>query len=658
MISISQFRIIALTPAGIPRPEIAIAAARAGEIGVVDLEYTTDLGSAKASFQTVSRYTNGDFGIKLGESNTEWLNEFLSESPEHFRLMLLSATQVLELKSAVQSIQSHGLRVFIECHTLEQANHAEQMGVDAVIAKGNESGGRVGPETTYILLQKFIGNLSIPVYAQGGIGLHTAAACYAGGAHGVVLDNQMLLTRESPLSQRLKNRLITFDGSETVCIGEELGQTYRVCTRLGLPVVKELQSLERNLSKRAHHRSQVADDWHQAIARRIGWDSAEKNLLLMGQDIAFAASLGKRFVTVSGILQAVRKTVESHIKQACRHQPFSEGSPLAQSHRTRYPIVQGPMARISDNPAFALQVAEKGALPLLAVSWMHGNELDTLLQKTRSLLKDYSWGVGLLGFLPAKLYQEQIKVVQTHHPSFALLGGGRPDQVKRLEQEGIATYAHVPSPALLKMFMENGVCRFVFEGLESGGHIGPRCSFVLWDQLIDILLEETLSEKTLKNLHILFAGGIHDSVSSAMVSAAAAPLVERGIRVGVQLGSAYLLTHEAVKTAALVKDFQQAVLKCNRTVVLESGGGHANRSAETPFAKTFRATRQRLLAEGQPSGKIRQTLDRMTIGKLRIAAKGFDRNPVHANDPSKPNLVSLSRSFRKHLICSVIGKTF
>ena len=38
----NEFRIIALTPPGLPDPSIAIAASRAGAVGVLDLEYTED----------------------------------------------------------------------------------------------------------------------------------------------------------------------------------------------------------------------------------------------------------------------------------------------------------------------------------------------------------------------------------------------------------------------------------------------------------------------------------------------------------------------------------------------------------------------------------------------------------------------------------------
>ena len=48
--------------------------------------------------------------------------------------------------------------------------------------------------------------VKIPVYVWGGIGLHTAAACYAAGASGVMFDSQLWLTRESSITACLKGK--------------------------------------------------------------------------------------------------------------------------------------------------------------------------------------------------------------------------------------------------------------------------------------------------------------------------------------------------------------------------------------------------------------------------------------------------------------------
>ena len=109
-------------------------------------------------------------------------------------------------------------------------------------------------------------------------------------------------------------------------------------------------------------------------ARRLA-GSRRRRLLAVGQDAAFAADLARRFSTVGGILAGLDAAIVEQIRSASRDNPLAEGAALAQSHGTRYPIVQGPMTRVSDRAAFAAAVAEGGALPFLALALMRGPEV-------------------------------------------------------------------------------------------------------------------------------------------------------------------------------------------------------------------------------------------------------------------------------------------
>src|SRR5262249_2517001 len=141
----------------------------------------------------------------------------------------------------VRAFREKGVAVLIEANCLVQAQLAQTTEADGVVAKGHEAGGRVSDETTFILLQRFLGAVRLPIWAQGGIGLHTAAACAAAGAAGVILDNQLALVRESPLSEAVRASIASMDGSETICLGAAAGETYRVYFRPGGRAVEELR---------------------------------------------------------------------------------------------------------------------------------------------------------------------------------------------------------------------------------------------------------------------------------------------------------------------------------------------------------------------------------------------------------------------------------
>ena len=97
-------------------------------------------------------------------------------------------------------------------------------------------------------------------------------------------------------------------------------------------------------------------------------------------------------------------------------------------------------------------------------------------------------------------------------------------------------------------------------------------------------------------------------------------------KIGILVGTAYLFTQEAVATGAIVPRFQDEVLRCESTVLLESGPGHQVRVSPTPFARRFEQERARLHAEGLSTEAIRDALESLNVGRLRVATKGLDRS--------------------------------
>jgi acyl transferase domain-containing protein/NAD(P)H-dependent flavin oxidoreductase YrpB (nitropropane dioxygenase family)/NAD(P)-dependent dehydrogenase (short-subunit alcohol dehydrogenase family) len=606
-----------LPPPGRPDARLAIAGSRAGAIGVLNLEFAAGGAEAAAALARLAELGRGRRGA-LVDGRADLLDVVL-RAPVALDAVLLSGWDGDRLGEHVSEIRRRGAQAHVVATSIAEARAGEAAGADAVIAKGHEAGGWVGDDGTFVLLQQCVAQLRIPVWAHGGVGLHTAAACRVAGAAGAVLDAQLLLARESPLGGTARDRVRGMDGSETVCVGPAGGPKLRVYSRPGIPAVEALRQLE----------SETCDggQWRSAARRHVDW-ADEDAALAVGQDAAFAAELGRRYVTVGGIVAALRDAASDHCRAA---RPLDEGAPLAVSHGTRYPIVQGPMTRVSDRAEFAHAVADAGALPLLALALMRGGESAALLERTRALLEDRPWGVGILGFVPAELRAEQLEAIRAVRPPFALIAGGRPDQARELEDDGVPTYLHVPSPGLLRLYLKDGARRFVFEGRECGGHVGPRTSFVLWDTMIRTLLEELPAGASAAEHHVLFAGGIHDARSAAMVAAAAAPLAARGARVGVLLGTAYLFTEEAVRHGAITERFQEAAVAGERTVLLESGPGHATRCLPSPFADEFEAERRRLRREGLSGDEQRMRLEGLNIGRLRIASKGRDR--ARSGDP-------------------------
>ena len=429
---------------------------------------------------------------------------------------------------------------------------------------------------------------------------------------------------EVELPAALRTLIGNLSGSETVAVGDgERGEYFRILVRPGHTTARLLVARGEGLDF-AGLRPLVA-------AEAMGWSDPVTGLLPIGQDACFAAPWRKQYQHVAAVLQAIDSAIEGHLRVAAEARPIFEDAPLARSLKLRLPIVQGPMTRVSDVAEFAAAIADGGALPMVAFALLKGAPLERLLADTKKLLGDRPWGIGLLGFAPQVLLDEQLASATAFGPSYAIFAGGRPDQAVSLEAAGVPTFLHVPSANLIPLFLQEGARRFIFEGRECGGHIGPLSSFVLWSAMVDRLTAE-LAKNTIPGgeIELLFAGGIHDAASSAMVQVLVAPLVARGAKVGILMGSAYLFTEEIVSSGAIVPQFQKVVIDCERTVNLESGPGHASRCADTPFAHDFFRTRIEHRDSGMPADERRAVLDDLILGRLRIASKGRTRRGLNA----------------------------
>lgn len=643
-----ELGIIALTPAAWTGkdfyPGIAISASRAGAIGVLDLEYLDSLKDAQSALATLLDAGGKGVGIRCGIEQVEQFQPLLSslaDSNAAIKLLVLcvrdKAYDKKSLSSALPLIRKQkGLSIIGEAINLQEAKLLQAAGLDAVIAKGNESSGRVGEETSFVLLQRLRHELSVPVWVRGGVGVNSAAAILAAKCAGVVLDSQLLLTRESPLGNEQKEKLSNFDGTESELLN--LGQEqFRAWSSPGDDTLKTLISLETAKGDTDHLRKSVRKFLCQlSLSEKSHFPSH----LSLGQDVAFAYAYAQRYLTVAAVVQAIKNQSLENLRLAAQQETLAANSAFAVAHGIQLPVVQGAMTRVSDTAEFALAVAEGGGLPFLALALMRQNEIEPLLAQCSEKLGGLNWGVGMLGFVPPELRQEQLQAVLKVKPPCALIAGGRPDQAKELEALGIKTYLHVPSPVLLSSFVEMGARRFIFEGKECGGHVGPRSSFVLWECMIETLLQSIPAKADASEYNVVFAGGIHDELSSAMVAAMAAPLVERGIHVGILMGTAYLFTKEAVASGAIVPKFQEAALRCDETVLLETGPGHAIRCVNSPYKEVFDEKRKKLESEGLGKNELRQELELMNLGRLRVASKGLARGEAGSSLGSKLQKVS------------------
>ncbi|WP_037679297.1 type I polyketide synthase [Streptomyces griseus] len=599
---------IGITPFGEPDPRLAAAITRAGGLGVLDLG--TGDRRAREALARLRRLAPGPFGVRVDARCLLVPADLTPRTgADPLRTVVLAADAAWPVRDLAARY-----RVLVEVTDLDAAREAVRAGAHGLIARGSESGGRIGELSTFVLLQRLLAapDLELPVWACGGIGPRTAAAALTGGAAGVVLDTQLALLAECSLPAAAAAALRSLDGSETVVLAG-----HRVLLRRGPDAPR------------------IPADDPAAVAAALGAQDPRTQLLPVGQDGFLAARFADRWGDVGRTVRALTDAVREAVGDDGPGGALRAESAMSRALGTRLPVAQGPMTRVSDEAAFAAAVAADGALPFLALALASGERAREMLTRTRAAVAGRPWGVGVLGFAPEDVRAAQLEAVRQLRPTHAIIAGGRPSQAQALEREGIRTFLHVPSPGLLGQFLRAGARRFVFEGSECGGHVGPRAGFPLWEAQVAVL-EDFLDDHPdvpAADVEVFFAGGVHDERSAAMVAALAAPLTARGAAVGVLMGTAYLFTEEAVAHGAIRPLFQRRVLAADRTTLLETAPGHATRCLPSPFTADYRSHEARLRAAGVPDRGVWEELERLNVGRLRIASKGVERDTGGALAP-------------------------
>ena len=275
---------------------IPIAAARAGAVGFLDLTYLGDVSAAAGPLDRLMRLSGGSIGVVLAGRQNDVAESVLkslegaAETSDISILLNFECEEELDpvLAAARRKARRVGVVVTSEAEALIAARHR----VDLLVAKGWETGGRIGEQTAFALVQRLLASCSLPVYAWGGAGWHTTAAYRVAGAAGVVLDWQLALMAESPLPQIFRCQLAggpesQQPGAPSTVIRAPDGRRLRVCLPPGTPSPCEVEELTEKADEEGVSDPSASDD---TLAALMAPSDVLWPLWLLGQDAVGAAS--------------------------------------------------------------------------------------------------------------------------------------------------------------------------------------------------------------------------------------------------------------------------------------------------------------------------------------------------------------------------------
>lgn len=139
--------------------------------------------------------------------------------------------------------QAGGTKVIPVVPSPRLAKKMEDNGADAVVVEGLESGGHIGPNTTFCLIPQTADLVKkIPIIAAGGIyDGKTTAAAFLLGAQGVQMGTKFLAAKECLISDAYKKKIITATPDDSEVVLRFTGHPLRVIKNKWSAEMKKLE---------------------------------------------------------------------------------------------------------------------------------------------------------------------------------------------------------------------------------------------------------------------------------------------------------------------------------------------------------------------------------------------------------------------------------
>ncbi len=214
------------------RAQLAAAVSNAGALGIITaLTQPTPEDLAK-EIQRCREMTDKPFGV-----NITLLPTIKPVPYEEFaRAIIENGVKIVETagrspEQFMPAFKAAGVKVIHKCTSVRHAIKAEKIGCDMVSIDGFECAGHPGEDDIpgLVLIPAAANALKIPMLASGGFGDGRGlVAALALGADGINMGTRFVATKEAPVHENLKQRMVEASELDTALIFRSLRNTARV----------------------------------------------------------------------------------------------------------------------------------------------------------------------------------------------------------------------------------------------------------------------------------------------------------------------------------------------------------------------------------------------------------------------------------------------
>lgn len=251
---------------------LVAAVSNAGGLGVLASGQDTP-EQVREEIRKVKELTDKPFAVNL-----MFLNK---KVPEIVDVVIEEGVKIVTTgagtpKLYMPKLKEAGIKVIPVIPNVKIAKKMEELGVDAVIAEGMESGGHIGTMTSQTLWPQVVDAVKIPVIAAGGIADNRGVkAAMAMGAEGVQCGTIFSISKESPVGDNWKKVIIESKDTSIGVIGTKMGVASRTVVN---KKAKELYGLEDKMTDKLKF-NQLLDEAYQ---KAVYQDDVENGIIFAG----------------------------------------------------------------------------------------------------------------------------------------------------------------------------------------------------------------------------------------------------------------------------------------------------------------------------------------------------------------------------------------
>lgn len=226
--------------------DLAAAASNAGALGVMTALTQPTPGGLEAEIARCASLTDKPFGVNL----TVGVVASEINYDDYVDVIINSGVKIVETAGRspepfMDRFKAAGIKVIHKCVAVRHALKSERIGVDVVSIDGFECAGHPGEQDVggLVLFPAATQALKIPVVASGGIadgrGLVAALAL---GCEGINMGTRFLVTREAPIHEGIKQKVVEMDENQTRLIFRSYRNTARVYRNSVADQVAEMEA--------------------------------------------------------------------------------------------------------------------------------------------------------------------------------------------------------------------------------------------------------------------------------------------------------------------------------------------------------------------------------------------------------------------------------